>query len=553
MSEENAIPITVGVVGHLDVVTTEKHRKQILQLFKDLIAKYPNSPVYLFSSVAEGADRFVAKIFLGLKYSGKEYINRMELIIPTPFHAEEYKRDFNEESAREFDDFIKMAKVSFCVNDGGYSGDRPQQYLRAGKFIADSSIILVALWDGEKGKKGGTADVVRHKFAGDDENVADSTFEYDGSVFVLPCKRTTSAEGISDTIINTPDLTLDLVLQDPAIREALERIEHINALPSMDEEPGFKQSQIHLFRYHEKLDMSQKLLMNWYSIFDLLSVKFRTRDIVITLWLFLFGLFFIITLEVYTNLSPTGLILGAAMFFIAAATIIYRYSKSTANHRKYLINRTVAEALRIQFYWNIAGIGKNVSDYFLRIHRKDFTWVKHLLSAIYGITYNNRPITSGIIADLTDNWVKDQRDFFRSSIRKMTQQIGFYNRISNVSFILAFGLLVSIFFAGSFYKTNNLLNELLVVIGTFLGIFALIKAYLQMKGYNQLMNQYEMMKVIYDRAESKISETDTYGLNQEEKNAYLKELFFVIGREALIENGNWYQIFKEKEPEIEGI
>jgi hypothetical protein len=30
-------------------------------------------------------------------------------------------------------------------------------------------------------------------------------------------------------------------------------------------------------------------------------------------------------------------------------------------------------------------------------------------------------------------------------------------------------------------------------------------------------------------------------------------LFFVIGREALIENGSWYMIFKEKEPEIEGI
>jgi len=61
------------------------------------------------------------------------------------------------------------------------------------------------------------------------------------------------------------------------------------------------------------------------------------------------------------------------------------------------------------------------------------------------------------------------------------------------------------------------------------------------------------MKVIYDRADSKIAETETYGLNEEEKNAYLKELFYVIGKEALIENGNWYQIFKEKEPEIEGI
>ncbi len=36
-----------------------------------------------------------------------------------------------------------------------------------------------------------------------------------------------------------------------------------------------------------------------------------------------------------------------------------------------------------------------------------------------------------------------------------------------------------------------------------------------------------------------------------ERNSYFRELFFVIGKEALIENGIWYLIFKEKEPEIE--
>jgi len=61
------IPITVGVVGHIDAITTSEHKLQIEKLFIDLAAKYPHSPLYLFSSVAEGADRFVAAIFLDLK------------------------------------------------------------------------------------------------------------------------------------------------------------------------------------------------------------------------------------------------------------------------------------------------------------------------------------------------------------------------------------------------------------------------------------------------------------------------------------------------------
>jgi hypothetical protein len=218
-----------------------------------------------------------------------------------------------------------------------------------------------------------------------------------------------------------------------------------------------------------------------------------------------------------------------------------------------LYNRTLAEALRIQFYWNIAGINKNVSNYILRIYRKEFTWVKHILSAVYGITYNNKPISSEIKNDLTGNWVKNQADFFESSIRKMTKQIGFYHKISNISFVLASVLLVSIFFLDKYYETNNYMNPLLVIIEILFSIFALIKAYIQMKGYEQLMNQYELMQVIYQRAEAKINEIDNLPEETDYKHSYLEELFFVIGKEALIENGNWYLIFKEKEPEIEGI
>jgi hypothetical protein len=209
--------------------------------------------------------------------------------------------------------------------------------------------------------------------------------------------------------------------------------------------------------------------------------------------------------------------------------------------------------LRIQFYWNIAGINQNVSDYILRIHRKEFTWIEYLLSSIYGITYNNKPISSGAIDDLTTNWVKNQADFFESSIRRMTQKLTQYHIISNLSFIIAFGLLLSIFFLEQFYDRNHYMNSLQVVIGTLLSIFALIRAFIQIKGYGQLLNQYELMNVLYKKAGQKIDQISSAMLENQEQHAYLKELFFIIGKEALIENGNWYLILKEKEPGLEGI
>ena len=61
------------------------------------------------------------------------------------------------------------------------------------------------------------------------------------------------------------------------------------------------------------------------------------------------------------------------------------------------------------------------------------------------------------------------------------------------------------------------------------------------------------MNVLYQKAETKITQIVSSSHESEEQSEYLKELFFIIGKESLIENGTWYLILKEKEPGIEGI
>jgi hypothetical protein len=547
------IPITVGVVGHIDAITTPEHKKQIELLFKDLAAKYPNSPVYLFSSVAEGADRFVANIFLDLKRNNEEYKKRFELIIPLPFEDEEYKNDFDDDSDKEFEILLKQAKRKFCIACDGKKIDRAQHYLETGKFVADSSLILVALWDGQEGKKGGTADIVKYKKTGDDSNVAKSTFEYEGSVFILPCNRNTTAGQVSAIQKQDIELSLETVLKDSTIREALEKIEEINSDSLKISQKTHAKSQSLLISNPEKLDAPQKSILNSYSLLDVLSLRFHKKYMHTVIWLFVTGLFIVMSLAIYTNLWTKMVVLSIVILLFFLAGIIYFYSRITKDHSKYLYNRTLAEALRIQFYWNIAGINHNVSDYILRIHRKEFTWIEHILSSMYGVTYNNKPITASAINDLTRNWVKNQADFFESSIKRMTQKLAQYHLISNISFIIAFALLLSIFFLDKFYGIDNYMNYLQVVIGTLLSIFALIRAFIQIKGYDQLLNQYDLMNVLYQKAEAKINQISSALQETDEQHAYLKELFFIIGKEALIENGNWYLILKEKEPGIEGI
>jgi len=547
------IPITVGVVGHIDAITTSEHKLQIEKLFIDLAAKYPHSPLYLFSSVAEGADRFVTTIFLDLKKKHEEYKNRFELIIPLPFEAEAYKKNFDNKSANEFEDMIQQAKRKFCISVSDSKNDQAELYLKTGKFIADSSLILLAIWDGEEGKKGGTSDIVKYKKSGDDDDVAKSTFEYEGSVYVLPCRRKSNSREIPHFPNGNTPLSLETVLKDSTIKEALEKIEEINKDSLITSQNDQKRSQNQLISNPEILDPPQRSILNNYSILDLLSIRFHKRYMNIVISLFVTGLFIVMSLTIYTNLWLNNIVLSITVFLILFAGVLYFYSRMTKDHSKYLYNRTLAEALRIQFYWNIAGINQNVSDYILRIHRKEFTWIEHILSSIYGINYNRKPISSAASNDLNTNWVKSQADFFNKSIRKMTQKLDLYHIISNISFVLAFALLLSIFFLKKFYDINNNMNYLQVVIGMLLSIFALIRAFTKIKGYDQLLNQYDLMNVLYQKAEAKIIQVSSGLYEAEEELAYLKELFFVIGKEALIENGNWFLILKEKEPGIEGI
>jgi hypothetical protein len=546
------IPITVGIIGHLDIIATEEHRKELEVLFRDLADRYPNSPIHLISSIAEGADRFAAKVFLGIKRENKKYSDRFELIVPMPFSVDEYREDFDDFSDREFDDLLKQAKRHFVVPLAGNASSRPEKYLATGKMVADTSLILIAMWDGKTGKKGGTADIVKYKIRGDDDSVAESTFEYEGTAFVLPCDRKKSAGDIAKNPIVGNYLSLDNILKDSTLKNALTRIDEINRYADRLDRQDIKKAKAYLFDQPDKLQPSEKMVMNWYSIVDQMAVKTRRRDLKITGWMFTLSLLFVFILEIYSNIWTTKIILAISMAILITTTGLFVYSKLSNDHKKYLYSRTLAEGLRMQFYWNIAGINENVSDCILRIHSRDFTWVKHILSALQGISFKQKKINDEIIKDLTDNWIKDQLKYFKNSVSRMKERITYYHRVSNVFLALSIFLFLSIFYLGNFFVADFfMLNLMLVIAPIMLGIFALIRAYIKTKSYEQLLNQYEIMQVIYKRAEAKINELNSSQMKQEERLAYFKELFFVIGKEALIENGIWYLIFKDKEPEIE--
>ena len=145
--------ITIGVTGHRDVVESRQLKKDVKAYFKSLIVESPKSEITLLSPLADGADRFVAKLFLAEQKKHKN----LRLVVPMPFTQERYMEDFDEASKKEFLELLDLA-------DGGFQaptyGDKPA-YLGVGLYIIQAVDILVAVWDGtDNGKVAGTAHIV---------------------------------------------------------------------------------------------------------------------------------------------------------------------------------------------------------------------------------------------------------------------------------------------------------------------------------------------------------------------------------------------------------
>jgi len=172
---KNTKNIVIGITGHRDMVETSTHKEYLIKIFQDITTRYPTAKIQLLSPLADGADRYVADIFLSIKKK-ESYKEKFEMIVPMPFELEEYQKDFNERSKKEFSGLLKQATDYFFVGyaDGNNStlvdkkdGDRlkrKKQYFEVGKYVADHSDILLALWDGKDVKKvGGTGEIVRYK------------------------------------------------------------------------------------------------------------------------------------------------------------------------------------------------------------------------------------------------------------------------------------------------------------------------------------------------------------------------------------------------------
>ena len=144
--------ITVAVAGHRDMVESEKLKEEIVRFFQELLQKY--EAVTLLSPLAEGADQYVAALFLKQGSHG----SKTRLQVPLPFEKGRYRDGMGKEAAASF---LKLSRKADEVWTIPETDSDP--YRNLGHYLVDHCDILLCLWDGTYNHKvGGTGDTVAY-------------------------------------------------------------------------------------------------------------------------------------------------------------------------------------------------------------------------------------------------------------------------------------------------------------------------------------------------------------------------------------------------------
>ena len=256
----------------------------------------------------------------------------------------------------------------------------------------------------------------------------------------------------------------------------------------------------------------------------------------------------IIFFEIYKHFLTTRGWLTIPVILIATALGGSWITQHKEHHTRFLAARVIAEALRVQFFWNMVGLKENAAEHILKIYRKDYEWIKYILNGVYGITYPGKPLWKPEFVQ--QHWLSGQLAYFSKNIIKVQGKVAFWNTVSQISLYLAMMVLLIMYIFHPCLeevRINGLkaIDYLIIASGILLGAFALPKAYMEKRAFHQLVNTDTLMEGIYKSTIDRMATVDA--ANTEAK----KHLFLQAGIQALIENGNWYLIYKDKEPSAE--
>jgi hypothetical protein len=561
----DTVCLKIGVTAHRDLSFADEVsvEKQIRELFSSLRKDYPNLPLALLNPLAPGGDMLVARIALDMN---------IPLEIPLPMPLEIYERDYSTpELLGEFRNLYQQG-VAFelPLTHGNSEEDildngppRDLQYARMGTYIASHSHILLALWDGEESEAvGGTASLVNFQLSGEmtglsEERRADKLLAEKESdiVFHIHCPRKehtkTLPEGrwLSSAAIYPGSKLPGQYRAAFAYMQEFRRevFRHQRAIEdtgdSLITDPKMKS------------DANLQAIDSIYRQADWLAIYYRKlvlKELATThILAVLMGASFIL----FSEYMQFFFLLPAFLLFFLGAWVLNMVANKLQWHRKYLDNRALAEGLRVQFYWLLAGIENFQSsamayDNLMQKQDLELVWIRHVMRGVSRASGSTvREVEDGLELSV-QHWIGDENSdagqlgYYRTAAYnrgKKLRQNAFYGKITLWS-----GISIAVFLVFAGQSLADLpMNILLILMGVLPLMAGVREAYAYKRADKELTKQYQFMHKTFTLARQKLE-------HAADDNAQ-KLVLRALGEACLEEHSEWILIHRERPLEHSGL
>jgi hypothetical protein len=552
------VPFVLSVTGHRDLrpEDCEPIERALNSLFEDLRQKYPNTPLLVISQLAEGADRLVARSAL---------TQGAALMALLPMSRAEYERDFQSaESRAEFAELVSQAQAVVELSEppgapptseSQVDARRSLQYALAGAAMVQQCQLLLALWTGQPSKKlGGTSDVVRYQLEGLPPLLAPRHSQLDppetGPVIHILTPRQSHPE-----INGTPGEIGELfppsndehVLRD-RIETSLKRLDGLNRDLSRAQFPHRYENA--LSASADPHETSADKLRRDFNAVDYLANRFQRlsiRSLVSILALAAVGALGLQLRSIVPQRADWFMWIYIAAF--VGAYGVYLWAKWARLQSKHLDYRALAEGLRVQHFWSLAGLEDSAADHYLQRQKGELSWIREALRACH-LTCDRRSAQVMATSDerqqrlqgVRHEWIQDQRDFFQRTARRNEQMA---RRLGAASkWLLRVGLALA--------AVNALLvpggAALVVLTGMAPVAAALLHVYNRHRALAEDARRYASMSDLWSTADQVIERLLAVG----DVPACL-DVVRELGQETLAENGEWLLLHRQRPLEVPAI
>lgn len=577
------VPLVLGITGHRDLRPGDVPALEagVEAIFRDLAAKYATTPLVLLSPLAEGADRLAARVALRCG---------VRLVCPLPMPKEEYLKDFESDASRsEFEELLAKADRWYelpmldgndLANIAGQNNHRAHQYGLVGAFIVRECQLLIALWNGVDNEDiGGTSQVVRFQLGGIDDDYRRILFEADGAPrnWLDPVEGG-PVVGLVTPRANHPGLVgeaLARFTRRPKDEHGKEQSEREVALVfrNIDEynrealrveaDPQLKKDRDRnagwLLPDAETACLGPVLrtLRDSYATADTLAQHYQTGTLS-TLKTLCWAVFLaVLSFELSAKLAPhSG---PAALVFPVLLALTWVYWATTVRrgrwqdrHQDY---RALAEGLRVEFFWRVAGLPTSVADHYLRKQKGELDWIRIAVRNLsdpteeFGVEREPR----WRLETVQEHWVKNQAKYFARAAHREEHTFEKYEKWISllvaaspiVAFLTAMAMVIPSPVADYLHHHEKAHKILVILVFVLAGIGGVLHTYVDKRAMSQHAKQYDRMGMLFGLAARRFQEALDRGSEDDARQILLE-----LGKESLAENGDWVLTHRERPVDV---